>query len=244
MKDEEAGMHSCPVIGITAEVDVSAGTYKLKRAYADALAASGAAPFVLPYAATARQVLRLCGKISGLLVSGGANDVPPEMYGEENKGNSRGVNEERSRFEAELFLAARRHRIPVLGICGGMQLMNVALGGSLIQDIRQEVAAALEHRQQAPADEPAHEVRLVEGAAVLRELCGRRRFAVNSTHHQAVKRPGRGVAVAAVAPDGIVEAIEAGGGAFCVGVQWHPERMWERCPVQRRILRGFVRACS
>ena len=132
-------------------------------------------------------------------------------------------------------------RLPVLGICGGMQLLNVALGGTLIQHIPDEIPEALAHEQPNPRDEPGHEVAL-SADSLLRSICRSDGLAVNSAHHQAVKAVGAGLTVNAVAPDGVIEGIEAPGQRFCLGVQWHPE--FAITPADRAIFSAFVAAAA
>ena len=131
--------------------------------------------------------------------------------------------------------------LPVLGICGGQQLLAVAFGGTLIQHIPDIVEGALQHEQPNPRTEPGHEVSVAPGTLLSRAVGGRERMAVNSAHHQAVDRPGEGAVVNAVAPDGVVEGVEHTGYRFALGVQWHPEyAVDEADPL---IFRAFVSAC-
>jgi len=149
----------------------------------------------------------------------------------------------RARTEAELALlrGALARDMPVLGICGGQQLLAVALGGTLMQHIPDEVAGALAHEQATRHDEPAHAVRIAPGTLLAR-LVGADTMRVNSSHHQAVRDPGPSVVVDAVAPDGVVEGIEDPRRRFCLGVQWHPE--FHSDPGDALILAGLVRACG
>ena len=158
------------------------------------------------------------------MVTGGAFDIDPALYGEEAHPT---VALKTGRTQAELALigGALDRGLPTLGICGGMQLLAVVLGGSLIQHIPDVMPTALAHEQAGPRDRAGHSVAVAPGTA-LRAITGRGAMEVNSSHHQAVRAPGRAV-VSATAPDGVIEAIEtpdmAQGGAFCLGVQWHPE---------------------
>jgi putative glutamine amidotransferase len=131
--------------------------------------------------------------------------------------------------------------MPVLGICGGQQLLNVVLGGTLIQDIPDEVPGCVAHRQPNPRDEPGHTVRVIAGT-LLHRITGAAGLAVNSAHHQAVKEPGPGLVINAVAEDGVVEGIEDPRRRFCLGVQWHPE--FEINEADRRIFQAFVEAAG
>lgn len=213
-----------PVIGITPDVGESSARpgrpatarYELKIAYADAVIAAGGRPIVLPYDDDA-SALELC---DGLVVTGGAFDIPPELYGAKAGGKMGPVKRGRTAYEHRVLRAALEADLPVLAICGGMQLLAVEAGGTLYQDIRDEVPGAFDHEQKNDPREPAHAVTVLPGTA-LAAIVGAREIQVNSTHHQAVKDPGR-ARVCAVAADGVVEAIELPGG-FVLGVEWHPE---------------------
>jgi putative glutamine amidotransferase len=175
---------------------------------------------------------------SGVLLCGGPFDIPPQWYGAEPVARVDPPREARSRLELALARAAERERLPLLGLCGGAQLMAVARGGTLVQDIATEVPGALEHERGADDGRAVHAARLESGSR-LEALLGAREIAVNSTHHQSVLEPGRGVRIAARAPDAVVEAIEDPLRPFWLGVQWHPERLGDTH--SERIAAGFVR---
>jgi len=144
-------------------------------------------------------------------------------------------------FELSITRLAVEADKPVLGICGGQQLLNVALGGTLIQHIPDEVPDALAHEQPNPRTEPGHMVRLAAGT-LLRRIAGTEEVAVNSAHHQAVKAPAPGMVVDATAPDGVIEGIEDPRRRFCIGVQWHPE--YALSEADKRLFVAFVEATS
>jgi putative glutamine amidotransferase len=157
---------------------------------------------------------------------------------------------DRDAFEIALVQEARRRGLPVLAICRGIQVMNVAFGGSLIQDIPSQVRGALDHRLTVPPHKSfdyAHDVWIEERSLLARlmqeRLAGSDSLAVNSRHHQAVKDVAPGLTVVATAPDGITEAIEDPAARFCLGVQWHPENFW-RTGEFRPIFEGFVEAAD
>ena len=230
---------SRPRIGLTLDLDARGGEYRLARAYADAVLAAGGLPVPIPYGpGAAGAYLVLC---QGLVITGGHFDVPPERYGEARRPGCGAVKPERTDLEWSLCEAALAGRIPLLGVCGGMQLMNVVQGGSLYQDLR--VDAGLDaHEQPPPRDVPCHPVAVAPGTLLAR-LVGPDPLEVNSSHHQAVRRPGAGVLVSARAPDGVVEGLELADQAFAVGVQWHPERL-AGDPRQRGLWRGLVEAAE
>ena len=217
-----------PVIGITPDLGQTSARpgrpatpqYELKQAYTDAVLAAGGLPIVLPYsedASAPQEALDLC---DGLVITGGAFDIPAELYGAHAGVRMGPLKRGRTAFEQRVLRAALAADVPVLGVCGGMQLLAVELGGTLFQDIVQEVPGALDHEQRNDPREPGHAARIVPGSE-LASIVGRSEIEVNSTHHQAVKDPGR-ARVCAVAPDQIVEAIELPD-QFALGVQWHPE---------------------
>ena len=228
-----------PRIGLTLDLDEGRREYRLARAYADAVLRAGGLPIPIPYGDEgAGAFLALC---EGLVVTGGAFDIPPERYGEARRPACGPVKTERTACEWALCEAALAGRIPFLGICGGMQLLNVVRGGSLFQDIIQDTGLG-GHEQPPPRDVPHHGVEITPGTVVAR-LVGPEPLAVNSSHHQAVRTPGAGVLVSARALDGMVEAIELPDLPFAVGVQWHPERLASD-PRHLEIFRGLVQAAQ
>ena len=217
-----------PVIGITPDLGQTSARpgrpatpqYELKQAYTDAVLAAGGLPIVLPYsedASAPQEALDLC---NGLVITGGAFDIPAEIYGAQAGARMGPLKRGRTAFEQRVLRAALAADVPVLGVCGGMQLLAIELGGTLFQDIVYEVPGALDHEQRNDPHEPGHAARIVSGSE-LASIVGKSENEVNSTHHQAVKDPGR-ARVCAVAPDQIVEAIELSD-QFALGVQWHPE---------------------
>ena len=235
-----------PTIGLTPDVEDAGGgdvppRYVLKSPYADAVLRAGGLPMVLPLASDPAMIDAFLDRISGLVVTGGAFDVPPEAYGEAAREGLGTLKPARTHFETLLLQAALRRSMPVLGVCGGMQLLNVVLGGTLFQDIQRDLPDARNHEQAHDRGHPSHPVEIRDGT-VLAELVGRGQLMVNSTHHQAVSRLGEGLVASAVAPDGVVEAIESsdGAGAFAVGVQWHPELLLQSMPLQLGVYRGLV----
>jgi putative glutamine amidotransferase len=233
-----------PNIGVTPDYlaptsDAPHAKYDLKVAYCDAVLRAGGLPLVLAYAEDTSVVENYLDRISGLLVTGGAFDVPPALYNEVARDGLGAVKEARTRFELALIQGALGRNLPVLGICGGMQLLNVVLGGSLFQDIQREITTAKDHEQKHDRTQPAHPVDVKDGTH-LAELIGRGQLMVNSTHHQSVSKVGQGMVVSAAAPDGVIEAIESQSHVFALGVQWHPELLVNTLPLHLGIYRGFV----
>lgn len=213
-----------PVVGVTLDAEKPGGYskfpwYALRTNYMDAIAGAGGLPVALPHHAGLAEAY--LDRISALVVTGGAFDVDPALYGAGDRHGTVVLKEGRTAAELALVRGALARDMPVLGICGGQQLLAVALGGTLIQHIPDAVANALAHEQPNPRNEPGHMVTVIEGT-LLHRIVGATEMAVNSAHHQAVATPGRAV-VDAVAPDGVIEGIEGPGYRFCIGVQWHPE---------------------
>ena len=234
---------SRPVIGLTLDSEEPGGYsampwYALRENYCAAVVRAGGLPLLLPHEVEqADAYLRV---IDGLIVTGGAFDVDPAIFGAETRHASVKTKDRRTQFELALTRGALDRDMPLLGICGGEQLLNIVLGGTLIQHVPDEVPAALPHEQPNPRTEPGHVVRVMPGT-LLHRICGTAEIAVNSTHHQAVKAVGDGVAVNARALDGVIEGIEVAERRFCLGVQWHPE--YSIGAGDDRIFDAFIAAC-
>jgi putative glutamine amidotransferase len=178
--------------------------------------------------------------VDGLLLSGGG-DIEPWRYGARDAGLGQGVDCTRDETELSLTRGALSAGLPVLGICRGAQVLGVAVGGQLVQDIGSELPGAQEHGLAGKGPGAGHWVEIAPGSR-LAEIIGLRRIRVNSSHHQANSRLGVGVSRAAWCDDGVTEAIEADGAGFAIGVQWHPERML-KCESSRRLFAAFIDAC-
>ena len=214
-----------PLIGITSGSEPSLpGFYILRQDYVRSVELSGGVPVVLAPAGAALHPA-LLSKLDGLVLTGGI-DVTPRLYGEASHPKVTDTSAERDEFEVKLVGEAFAHDVPILAICRGMQLLNVALGGTLVQDIRTETGSAIRHDDFArPRTDVAHTVSVRSGSR-LHALLGEGEVEVNSFHHQAVDRLATPLVATAFAPDGIVEAVECPAARFILGVQWHPEAFW------------------
>ncbi len=237
-------MTSGPLIGLTLDSEDPGGYsnqpwYALRQNYFTSLRRAGGLPVALPHEPD--DVASYLDRLDGIVVTGGAFDVDPALFGADERHKTVVLKARRTEFELALCRAAHDRDLPVLGICGGQQLMNVAFGGSLIQHIPAAKPNALAHEQPNPRDEPGHSVDVAPGT-LLRRIVGVDAMPVNSAHHQAVDAVAPGLIVDAVAPDGVIEGIEDPGQRFCLGVQWHPE--YTISEGDSRIFDAFVAATS
>ncbi|NPD69439.1 gamma-glutamyl-gamma-aminobutyrate hydrolase family protein [Lichenicola cladoniae] len=235
-----------PVIGVTLDSE-RAGTsespayslypwYALRENYMSSLIEAGGLPMALPHDASL--TAQILDTIDALVVTGGAFDVDPGLYGDGDRHETVILKQGRTAAELALLQGALERDMPILGICGGQQLLAVALGGSLIQHIPDSIEGALAHEQPNPRHEAGHPVR-IEPGTLLARIVGTGEMQVNSSHHQAVRDPGRG-RVNAMAEDGVIEGIEDPARRFCLGLQWHPEFGID--PGDRRVFEALVSA--
>jgi len=229
-----------PRIGVTADSDPS-GFVWLRPEYVRALEKAGGQPLVFPTTEAARAPELLDG-VDALMLTGG-DDIDPALYGQERHPTTRSARE-RDEFEIALVREAIARDLPTLFICRGQQVLNVALGGTLVQDVPSLVPGALNHRlKDVPRWQTAHDVEVLRGTR-LREILGHDVLTVNSFHHQAVQDLGRDLRLSARAGDGVVEGVELPGRRFMIGVQWHPEAMWNQTPDHQELFRALVDAAE
>jgi putative glutamine amidotransferase len=240
-----------PIIGVTS--DFNAGdkdrpggrepTYFLRARYVRAIEAAGGLPLILPITDRKPEIARLLDLVDGLLITGSGPDLDPKLYKEAKRYRFKVMSRERTGFELALAKQAWERELPTLGICGGMQLLNVAAGGSLYQDLPAQLKTLIKHQQQASATEPSHWVE-VEPGTRLREIVKASKIRVNSSHHQSVKEIAPDLIINARAEDGVIEGLEAPDHPFLVGVQWHPEFLYTSDPISRKLFSTLLAAAN
>lgn len=239
-----------PLIGITADSSANGAgkgnrekLFFLPHRYCDAIESAGGLPIIVPHASSRSHVDPLLERLDGIVVSGGNFDIHPRYYGQKPHKKLGAIQAARTMAELESIRVALRRNLPVLGICGGAQAINVALGGSLYQDIETQLPGAHEHQQPARKQSGGHIIS-VEPDTLLHRIFKRRRLEVNTTHHQAVRQLGKNLAINAIAADGLIEGIESTTHSFVLGVQWHPEALTADRALHHRIFSAFILACK
>jgi putative glutamine amidotransferase len=232
-----------PIIGVTASLQ-NENLITLSHDNVDSVTAAGGVPFILPNLLESAEVERAAQQIDGLLVTGGG-DIDPTLFGEEPHPNLGSISPARDQFEIAIIRKMMEQNKPVLAICRGCQILNIAAGGDMFQDIyAQHDKQLLQHSQRAPRSHGSHFVEVKEGS-LLHQITDSTRFKVNSFHHQTVRHVAQGFQVSAVASDGIIEAFESTEHSFILGVQWHPECMVPSGDApSRAIFNTFLQACQ
>lgn len=219
-------------------------SYTLSDTYTGAVLAAGGVPVILP--AHPEMVDDILDTLDGVIFSGGG-DIDPSYWKEERHPEAGDFDAQRDTFELQAIPKVIERDLPLLGICRGLQTINVARGGSLYQDIPDQIEGALQHRQQKDGkmrDEPSHTITIATGDNPLRAAVGSDTTMVNSFHHQAIRDAGDGIEVIAHSEDGVIEAIWLPAMTFGLAVQWHPEMLAQEYPDQARIFESFVNAAK
>jgi putative glutamine amidotransferase len=235
-----------PVIGIIPSLQLLQGTrfsYTLRQNNADAIADQGGLPVLLPYAGAGADLEQTLSLADGLYFAGGC-DILPAHFGEEPIPTLGDLCPARDAFEIAAYRLAAAADMPMLGVCRGVQIMNVAAGGSIYQDLAAQRPGSGGHAQKdLPGEYAFHSIRIAPGSK-LAGVLGTTETAVNSFHHEAVKEAAPGYVAAATAPDGVIEGIESLSLTYALGVQWHPEYMYGGSPACARLYRSFVEAAA
>lgn len=236
-----------PLIGIPCHADFRQGSgrpiYFIDQTYSHAVESAGGIPVLIPMLHELTELESLFMRLDGILFSGGS-DLHPSYYHEEARPFLHEVDPQLDEMEITLLQRALHEDLPILGICRGMQILNVVLGGSLYQDLGEQYAGSLEHsRRDLPRDTLIHPI-YVEAGSQMEKILGTRELQVNSIHHQAIKTLGKGVRVSGRAEDGVPELLEVSNYRFVMATQCHPEEIYTKEPACARLFTAFVRACS
>ena len=226
-----------PIIGVLGRIDDSC-TLELLNTYSKALEDSGALPVVIPYTKNEENLDGYVELCDGFLFSGGV-DIEPRRFGEETHDTCGVIQLRRDELEFAIFDRALAKKKPMMAICRGIQLVNVALGGSLYQDIPTEIPSEIAHRQKEARHVPSHSVNVISDTP-LAALVGKEKMVANSFHHQAIKTLGNGLCPMAKADDGIIEAVYYTGDTFIRGYQWHPERIYTLDEDNKKLFDEFI----
>jgi putative glutamine amidotransferase len=237
-----------PIIGVTLDWENSLTYsamhpwYALRTNYTSCISENGGVAITLPYDLNAAE--QYIAILDGLVITGGDYDLDPSVYGESLHAETRDIKNNRTDFEMALIKAALRKNIPILAICAGEQLLSAMHGGKLMQDIHSFNPNALEHEQKnlgLHMSKPSHNITITPGS-LLHKIVQKEEFMVNSSHHQAVKSVGPAMIISAVAPDGIIEAVEMPEYNFVLGVEWHPEYLGTKEDLL--IFQAFINAAK
>ena len=230
-------------VAVTASIrpDGDTSRVRLTAAYVTALENAGLIPLIVPPLSNTDAAAAVLDSVAGLVLTGG-EDVDPARYGEKRHEKVRNVNAARDATEVALIEEAHARGTPVLAICRGIQILNVALGGTLVQDIPSQCETEIDHDEDAPRDSRSHEISIEPGSLIAKAI-GTDHARVNSFHHQSVKRVAEGMRVTARSPDGVIEGLESTDEDWWVmAVQWHPEEMTESAePWDRGLFKAFAR---
>ena len=236
-----------PLIGITANTLVEGVKETGRRgdienavpqAYIDAIEQAGGVPVIIPLVSNSSTIVGILESLDGVLCTGGG-DIDPGLFGEEPHQGLKVVDVQKDKLEKTLIAQALTKNYPMLGICRGMQMLNVVAGGTLIQDISTSSPSRIQHLQRATSPAPTHRITVKRGSH-LEKILGKTELRVNSYHHQAVKKIAPGFETTAKAPDGIIEGIESRRHRFVLGVQFHPEMMFQDFPIFHKIFQQLV----
>ena len=233
-----------PLIGISPSAEIDQSYYMTTTDNMRAIEQAGGMPVVLSYVSSEQDITDLAERIDGLYLTGGY-DIDPTLFGEEPHPKLGTIIPARDKFEIAMVHKMRELGKPILGVCRGCQIMNIAVSGDMYQDMYSQIDGdLLQHQQKAPKEHGSHFVFVKEGS-LLHKLTGKKKLTVNSRHHQANRRVPENFQVSGKASDGVIEALESKEEPFFLGLQWHPENMVAHNDVaSEKIYQGFIRACK
>jgi putative glutamine amidotransferase len=232
-----------PRIGITMRLELETDRFYLSRHYSEAVEAAGGVPVHISLIARSDYILAVMDQLDGVLLPGSDSDIDPARYGAEPHPNLGSVHPIKDETDLLVLDEIEKRSLPLFAICFGLQALNVARGGTLIQDLNSQFVGAIKHQQGPPRDRPSHAVEL-RSPGVLSRLAGQQRAFVNSHHHQAIERLGKDLTATAWTSDGLIEAVEdSRPERFALGVQWHPELGWKDDPLSQSLFASFIAAC-
>lgn len=233
-----------PVIGIGPSIENGSHMHFTNHDNIAAIQEAGGMPVILPYVSDATLIDQAANLIDGLYLTGG-NDIDPTLFGEEPHPNLGEINPVRDDYEMAIIKKMLNMNKPILGVCKGCQMINIAMGGDMYQDIYTQMEnTLLQHGQKAPAEHGSHYMDIQENS-LLHNIIGENRIKVNSRHHQANRNPGKVIVHSGLATDGVVEAMESTHHSFVLGLQWHPENMAVKGNEHaKKIFTSFIKACQ
>jgi putative glutamine amidotransferase len=233
-----------PRIGITMRLELETDRFYLSRHYSEAVEAAGGVPVHISLIPRRDYIVAAMADLDGVLLPGSDSDVDPIRYGADPHPNLGSVHSVKDETDLLVLEEIEQRGLPLFAICFGMQVLNVARGGTLIQDIASQLPNAIKHQQGAPRDRPSHAVEL-RGLSCLAKLAGKDNALVNSHHHQALETVGRDLIATAWTSDGLIEAVEdSRDDRFAIGVQWHPELGWTNDALSQALFENFIAACA
>ncbi len=241
-------MKDKPRIGITMRLEIETRRFYLGRDYSEAVESCGATPLHLALIPNKEYIFEMVGSLDGILLPGSDTDVDSYYYNEDPHPKIKRTITEKDKTDFLVLEAAEKYKIPILGICFGMQILNISRGGTLFQDIESQIENSIKHEQGIPLDRNSHKITIKEESRLSRlitKVDGKSEIKVNSHHHQSVKEIGKDLTATAWANDGVIECIEdTRENRFVLGVQWHPELSYKFDDLSNNIFQTFVKACE
>jgi putative glutamine amidotransferase len=234
-----------PIIGITMRLELETDRFYLGRDYSEALEALGAIPYHISLIPKADYISEIMKNVDGILLPGSDTDVDPLIFGEEPRPNLKKIIPEKENTDLMILAESEKLKKNILGICFGMQVLNVSRGGTLVQDIETDIENCVKHEQGKPLARNSHSLEIDEESLISHLIANRKDVRVNSHHHQAIGKVGEKLRVTAWAKDGVIECLEdTRAERFVLGVQWHPELSWQTDNLSRNIFAEFISACK